>query len=55
MANKHLQREADQAKDIVTALIDDLVQQVEELTKQVEQLEAELEAANETISNIQND
>lgn len=55
MANKQLQREADQAKDIVTTLIDSLVQQVEELTDRVEQLEAELEAANETISNIQND
>lgn len=55
MANPKLQREADKAKDIVTNLIDDLVRQVKELTDRVEQLEAELEAANETISNIQND
>jgi len=55
MAYYNLQRDADKVKEATTEFIDSLVQQVEELTKQVEQLEAELEAANETISNIQND
>jgi chaperonin cofactor prefoldin len=36
MKNKHLEREADKAKDITTDVIDKLIAEIEDLERQVE-------------------
>jgi len=55
MAQKALIREADKMKDSISVYIDDLIAQIEDLTEQVKDLERDLEAAHDTISNLQHD
>jgi peptidoglycan hydrolase CwlO-like protein len=59
MENKHLEREADKAKDITTDVIDKLIAEIEELEKQVElsdlrigEMEDELEQKDNYIDEL---